>query len=41
MEDMYGRTARIQTDVLFNEWVSAFNTKEENQTRAKGEEAFI
>ncbi|HER2169535.1 TPA: ATP-binding protein, partial [Streptococcus pyogenes] len=28
IEDMYGRTAKIQTDVLFDEWISAFNTKE-------------
>ncbi|MGV2448126.1 UNVERIFIED_CONTAM: hypothetical protein FO527_29485, partial [Bacillus sp. ATCC 13368] len=25
---MYGRTAKIQTDVLFAEWNSACNTKE-------------
>ncbi|MGG1400261.1 ATP-binding protein [Bacillus salipaludis] len=41
MEDMYGRTAKIQTDVLFNEWVNAFNTKEDNKGRAETEEAFM
>ncbi|WP_445491558.1 ATP-binding protein [Niallia sp. 03133] len=41
MEDMYGRTAKIQTDVLFNEWVSAFNTKEKDNGRAETEEAFL
>ncbi|MDQ6600978.1 ATP-binding protein [Bacillus salipaludis] len=41
MEDMYGRTAKIQTDVLFNEWVNAFNTKENDKGRAETEEAFM
>lgn len=41
MEDMYGRTAKIQTDVLFNEWVNAFNTKEDDKGRAETEEAFM
>ncbi|HEO2443890.1 TPA: ATP-binding protein [Streptococcus agalactiae] len=41
MEDMYGRTAVIQTDVLFNEWISAFNTKEDDKGRAETEEAFM
>lgn len=41
MEDIYGRTAKIQTDVLFNEWVQAFNTKEDGKGRAEIEEAFI
>ncbi|MBT2729613.1 ATP-binding protein [Bacillus sp. ISL-75] len=41
VEDMYGRTAKIQTDVLFNEWISAFNTKEKDRGRAETEEAFI
>ncbi|KKI92175.1 hypothetical protein WQ54_10805 [Bacillus sp. SA1-12] len=41
VEDMYGRTAKIQTDVLFDEWISAFNTKENDRGRAENEEAFI
>jgi AAA-like domain len=41
VEDMYGRTAKIQTDVLFDEWISAFNTKENDRGRAETEEAFI
>ncbi|MEW9673516.1 ATP-binding protein [Ammoniphilus sp. 3BR4] len=41
IEDMYGRTAKIQTDVLFHEWVHAFNTKEDDKGRAETEEAFI
>jgi hypothetical protein len=41
MEDMYGRTAKIQTDVLFDEWIAAFNTKDQNRGRAETEEAFI
>ncbi|MFF3024457.1 ATP-binding protein [Gottfriedia sp. NPDC057948] len=41
VEDMYGRTAKIQTDVLFDEWIHAFNTKENDRGRAETEEAFI
>jgi hypothetical protein len=41
VEDMYGRTAKIQTDVLFDEWIQAFNTKENDRGRAETEEAFI
>lgn len=41
MEDIYGRTAKIQIDVLFDEWLQAFNTKEADRGRAKAEEAFI
>ncbi|PET74958.1 hypothetical protein CN514_05025 [Bacillus sp. AFS001701] len=41
VEDMYGRTAKIQTDVLFDEWIHAFNTKENDRGRAEIEEAFI
>lgn len=41
IEDMYGRTAKIQTDVLFDEWISAFNTKESDRGRAETEEAFM
>lgn len=41
MEDIFGRTAKIQTDVLFNEWVKAFDTKEDKKNIAQLEEAFI
>ncbi|MBT2688356.1 ATP-binding protein [Bacillus sp. ISL-47] len=41
VEDMYGRTAKIQIDVLFDEWISAFNTKENDRGRAETEEAFM
>lgn len=41
MEDIYGRTAKIQADVLFNEWVHAFNTKADETKTAELEEAFI
>lgn len=41
MEDIYGRTAKIKADVLFSEWVQAFNTKEDKNNTAKLEEAFI
>jgi AAA-like domain len=41
MEDIYGRTAKIGIDVPFNEWVEAFNTKEEDKGRSETEEAFI
>ena len=41
MEDIYGRTAKIQIDVPFNEWKDAFNTKEEDKGRRETEEAFI
>lgn len=41
MEDIYGRTAKIQADVLFNEWVDAFNTKDDRNQTAALEEAFI
>jgi hypothetical protein len=40
-QDIYGRTAKIRVDVLFEEWVQAFNTKEENEERARAEELFI
>ena len=41
MEDMYGRTAKIQTDVLFDEWIQAFNTKDHDRDAVESEEAFI
>lgn len=42
MEDMYGRTAIITADVLFEEWEKAFNTKSSNWKGNDGlEEAFI
>ncbi|PKF85657.1 hypothetical protein CW306_26685 [Bacillus sp. BA3] len=41
MEDIYGRTAKIKADVLFSEWVQAFNTKDDKNNTAELEEAFI
>lgn len=41
MEDIYGRTAKIQADVLFNEWVQAFDTKGDKNKTAELEESFI
>ena len=41
MEDIYGRTAKIQADVLFDEWVQAFNTKVDNTKTAELEEALL
>lgn len=42
MEDMYGRTAIITADVLFEEWERAFNTKSTGKERMiELEEAFI
>jgi hypothetical protein len=42
MEDMYGRTAIVTADVLFEEWEKAFNTKAGNKsTMVQLEEAFI
>lgn len=36
-KDIYGRVSKISIDIIFNEWLNAFNTKEEASERVKAE----